>query len=197
MTNPNHPAKGSTIKVEPIRSLDAIQRIKRNLADNPRNLAIFTIGINSALRASDLVRLTVGQVKHLQAGEHFRTVEKKTGKGKDITVNNSVVSAVQNLLVTMPDAPDSSPLFISNKTGKALTEVSLTALVKTWCKTAKLKGNYGSHTLRKTFGYMHRTEFNTDIPTLMTMFNHATQKQTLDYLGIQAADIQAAYLKEL
>jgi len=32
-----------------------------------------------------------------------------------------------------------------------------------------LKENLGSHTLRKTFGYIHRTVFNTDIPTLMQM----------------------------
>lgn len=60
-----------------------------------------------------------------------------------------------------------------------------------------LKGNYGSHTLRKTFGYMHRTVHNTDIPTLMEMFNHSSQKQTLAYLGIQPSEIRDAYLKEI
>jgi integrase len=70
-------------------------------------------------------------------------------------------------------------------------------MVKGWCKVINLKGNYGSHTLRKTFGYIHRTVFNTDIPTLMDMFNHSSQKQTLTYLGIQPSDIKDAYLKEI
>jgi integrase len=70
-------------------------------------------------------------------------------------------------------------------------------MVKGWCKEINLKGNYGTHTLRKTFGYIHRTVFNTDIPTLMEMFNHSSQKQTLAYLGIQPSDIKDAYLKEI
>ena len=57
--NPNAPRKGSKIKVEPIRSLKDIQLIRRMLQENPRDLALFTIGINTNLRASDLLRLGV------------------------------------------------------------------------------------------------------------------------------------------
>jgi hypothetical protein len=39
--------------------------------------------------------------------------------------------------------------------------------------------------------------FNTDIPTLMQMFNHASQRQTLAYLGIQPSEIKEAYLREI
>jgi integrase len=92
-------------------------------------------------------------------------------------------------------------LFQSRKSdsnrGKALSVPYLNALVKSWCREINLKGNYGSHTLRKTFGYMHRTKFNTDIPTLMQMFNHSTQKQTLEYLCIQPGEIRDAYLCEI
>ena len=45
----------------------------------------------------------------------------------------------------------------------------LNGLVKSWCAEINLIGNYGSHTLRKTFGYMHRTINKTDLPTLMVM----------------------------
>lgn len=57
--NPNAPRKGAKIKVEPIRSLDDIQLIRRMLQEKPRDLALFTIGINTNLRASDLLRLRV------------------------------------------------------------------------------------------------------------------------------------------
>lgn len=197
MSNHNHPKAGDSIKVEPIRELKDIKAIKKLLADNPRDLAIFTIGINTKLRASDLVALTVGMVKHLQAGDHFTVKEQKTGKGNDITVNGAVVAVIKSLLATMPDATEDQPLFQSRKGHKALTVPSINKLVKGWCSQINLPGNYGSHTLRKTFGYMHRTQFGTDIPTLMQMFNHATQKQTLTYLGIQPAEIKAAYMKEL
>jgi integrase len=197
MGNANHPKSGSTIKVEPITKPRHVKRIKDQLADQPRNLAIFVIGINTNLRASDLIALTVGQVRLLQVGEHFTTKERKTGKARQITINKGVYQAVQNLLAIMPNATDDQPLFQSRKGGKALTTQTIHALVKLWCKEADLKGNYGSHSLRKTFGYMHRTVHHTDIPTLMVMFNHSSEKQTLDYLGIQRDEIKDAYLKEI
>ena len=50
--NPNRPAPGSTIRVEPIKQLKAI---KKMLAGRPRDLALFALGINTNLRASDLI----------------------------------------------------------------------------------------------------------------------------------------------
>lgn len=193
--NPNHPAPGSTIKVEPIKNERDIKNLKRLLRDRPRDLAIFTLGINTNLRASDLVKISVGHLRGLQPGEHFTVREQKTGKLKSITLNKTVYDVVQPLL--NQDRSDSEPLFLSAKTKTALKPATINLLVKNWCREINLRGNYGSHTLRKTFGYIHRTIFNTDVPTLMTMFNHSTQKQTLTYLGIQDTDIQDAYLREI
>lgn len=195
--NQNHPEKGSSIKVDPIRELKDVKAIKRLLADSPRDLALFIIGINTKLRASDLVRITIGMVRNLSAGDHFDIKEKKTGKVNSITVNNAVVTAVQSLLATMPDVTEDQPLFQSRKGGAALSPISINKLVKGWCNQINLVGNYGSHTLRKTFGYHHRVTFGTDIPTLMQMFGHATQRQTLQYLGIQPEEIKTAYMREL
>jgi integrase len=193
----NHPEKGDSIKVEPIRSEKDIKNIKKLLTDKPRDLAIFTLGINTNLRASDLLKIRVGQVRHLQPGEHFTVTEKKTGKERRITINKTVYGAIQELLKTIPESEDADYLFQSRKGKEALCVPYLNSLVKSWCSEINLKGNYGSHTLRKTFGFIHRTVFNTDIPTLMTMFNHATQKQTLEYLGIQPGEIRDAYLREI
>lgn len=66
--NKNRPAKGSQIKVEPIKEIKQIQTIKKLLSDNPRDLFLFTLGINTNLRSSDLPRITVGDVRHLQPG---------------------------------------------------------------------------------------------------------------------------------
>jgi site-specific recombinase XerD len=89
---------------------------------------------------------------------------------------------------------DTDFLFKSQRGDKAVSTSSINRLVKGWCQDVGLQGNYGSHTLRKTFGY-HQRQAGTDIPTLMIMFNHSTQKQTLDYLCIQAEEIQDAYLR--
>ena len=197
MQSSNRPQKGSSIKVEPIRYKKDIQLIKKLLADNMRDLAIFTLGINTNLRAGDLLRITVGQIRHLRPGEHFSVRENKTGKPRDITINETVYKILQGLLNTLPSPEDEDFLFQSRKGKQALCVPYLNSLVKSWCKEINLKGNYGSHTLRKTFGYIHRTVFNTDIPTLMVMFNHSSQKQTLAYLGIQPSEIKDAYLREI
>lgn len=197
--NPNHPKKGSTTKVEPIRLERDIKNIKKLIADSPRDLAIFTLGINTNLRASDILRITIGHVLDVKPGGQFSIREKKTGKPRVITVNKTVYEAFQGLLATMDTSDTRAYLFQSRQKqhdGK-MTEGYLNKLVKSWCRQINLKGNYGSHSLRKTMGYTHRTRFNTDIPTLMTMFNHSTQAQTLAYLGIQPQEIEAAYLREI
>lgn len=198
--NANHPKKGSSIKVEPIRQEKDIKLIKRLLTDRPRDLALFTLGINTNLRASDLLRITVGQVAHLRPGDHFTVREKKTGKLRDITMNKTVHEAIQSLLRSMGTADDRAYLFQGRKqkVNEGMMSVSyLNQMIKDWCSEINLRGNYGSHTLRKTFGFQHRTKFHTDIPTLMEMFNHSTQRQTLAYLGIQSDEIKDAYLCEI
>lgn len=196
--NPNHPRKGDSIRVEPIRKQKDINLIKRLLADKPRDLAIFTVGINTNLRGVDLLKLKVGQVRHMDVGDAFHLKEQKTSKGRRITMNRAVHDVIQNLLVTMPNARDNDYLFQSREgQGKKLTTPYLNNLVKKWCGEINLRGNYGAHTLRKTFGFHQRKTFGVGIPVLMEMFNHSSQKQTLAYLGIQSEEIEEAYLNEL
>ena len=76
--NTNHPKKGASIKVQPIRGLDAISSIKRNLSRHPRNLCLFTLGINTAYRANEILSLNVGQVRHLQSGDILSIKQSKT-----------------------------------------------------------------------------------------------------------------------
>jgi integrase len=197
----NHPQRGSSIRVDPIRDLKDIKLIKKILQEKPRDFALFVIGINTNLRASDLLKIRVGDVFGLRPGEYFTLREKKTGKLRSITINKAVFEAIRDLLVTMPEAKENDLLFQSRKVnsnrGGMLTVSYLNSLVKSWCREINLRGNYGAHSLRKTFGYIHRTVFGTDIPTLMEMFNHSTQRQTLTYLGIQPREINDAYLKEI
>lgn len=193
----NHPMKGDTIKVDPIRDPKDIKLIKKMLADNPRNLCLFVVACNTALRASDLLKIRIGQVRDLEPGRFFTVRERKTGKERSITVNNTVHEAIKSLLKTMPDAQDHEPLFQSRKGKQALCVPYFSGLVKGWCREANLKGNFGSHSCRKTTGYQLRVQHRVDIPTLMVLFNHSTQRQTLTYLGIQESDIKSAYMNEI
>jgi integrase len=191
--NFNRPDKGDTIKVEPIRKKKDIENIKKLLAENPRDSALFTLGINTNLRASDLLRIRVGQVRDLKPGDEIELKEKKTGKSRRITLNKSCIQAIQRLLAS--SYADDDLLFLGQR--GPLTVPSVHRLVKGWCKDINLKGNYGSHSLRKTWGYHQRVSFGTDIPRLMVCYNHSTQRQTLDYLCIQPEEIKGVYENEL
>lgn len=195
--NSNRPAQGSTISVEPIRKPRDIKAIKRLLADKPRDLALFTLGINTNLRASDLVSITVSMVADLKTADSLVIREIKTGKTRRITLNKAVVESLQALLRSRQGVSADDPLFMSQRGNKALSVPSVSRLVKSWCKSINLVGNYASHTLRKTWGYHQRVTFGTGIPELMVCFNHSTQRQTLDYLCIQPDEIRDVYLNEL
>lgn len=200
MANQNHPKKGDQIAVEPIKAIKDIKSIKKLLADSPRDLAIFTLGINTNLRASDLLKLTVDQVINAKAGDEIHIKEQKTKKPRRITLNQSVVDAVQSHISAMQSKPGfitTGPLFLSQRGDKPLEVSSLSRLVKSWCRSINLPGNYASHTLRKTWGYHQRVTFNVGIPELMVCFNHTSQKQTLDYLCIQPEEIRGVYMNEL
>lgn len=194
--NLNHPKKGSQITVEPIRKLKDIKLIKKLLQDSPRNLCIFTLGINTNLRASDLLKIKAQDVYQKQAGDELYLREKKTKKKRRINLNQTSIETIQVLLSSATFKNDDY-LFKSRKKGEALTVPYLSRLVKTWCKEINLRGNYASHTLRKTWGFHQRFTFNVGIPELMVCFNHSSQRQTLDYLCIQPEEIRSVYKNEL
>lgn len=192
--NPHRPKKGSTIKGEPIRDRKAIKRIKKLLADHPRDLCLFTLGINTAFRANEILSIKVGQVRHLDAGDPFDLKQRKTRQYRTVMLNTSVVTAIQ-YYIEQCDLNDDDPLFLGKR--GLLTVPSVSRMIKGWCQNVGLKGNYGSHTLRKTWGYWQRMERGTAVPLLMEAFGHATQQQTLSYLGIQADEIAQIYELEL
>ncbi|MEO1748185.1 MAG: tyrosine-type recombinase/integrase [Pseudomonadota bacterium] len=193
----NRPTKGSSIKVQPIRELDDIAKIKAYLANQPRNLCLFTFGINTAYRAGEILSFRVGQVAHLKAGDRLELKQSKNRKYRAITVNRAVVDAIAKWLPNHPNPATDAPLFPSEKTGKALTVSAVHKLIKGWCRDTDLRGNYGSHTMRKTWGYHQRVQMNQPIPLLMAAFGHSTQSQTLDYLCVQDNEIQDLYGLEL
>nr|WP_319396325.1 tyrosine-type recombinase/integrase [uncultured Desulfobacter sp.] len=194
--NVNHPAKGTAISVEPIRKNKDIKLIKKLLADKPRDLCLFTMGINTNLRASDLLGIRYTQVVDLKPGDELSLQEKKTGKGRKININTTAYNAIQGLLNSGVAYAPGDYLFKSQRS-KMLTVPSLSRMLKKWCREINLKGNYASHSLRKTWGYHQRVTFGVGLPELMVCFNHSSQRQTLDYLCIQPEEIKSIYENEL
>lgn len=191
--NPHHPVRGSSIRVDPIRDKSAIKRIKKLLKETPRDLCLFTLGINTAFRASELLSLRRDQVRDLHPGEVLMVMQSKTRKYRQVTVNAAVVNAIRTWMAA---GGESHEYLFTGQRG-VLTVPTVSTQVKTWCRNVGLSGNYGSHTLRKTWGYWQRIERGTAVPLLMEAFGHATQQQTLAYLGIQSEEIAQIYDLEL
>lgn len=192
--NFNHPKQGAQTKVEPIRNLKDIKAIRKLLNGNAMYQALFTIAINVNFRAGDLLNITAGQVRRIKPLEEIVIREQKTGKLRRITLNKACVDAITELLASKPYKDDDS-LFMGQR--GCLTVPSVHRLVKSWCKEINLSGNYGSHTLRKTWGYHQRVTFGVGLPELMECFNHSTQRQTLQYLCVQPEEIRNVYANEL
>ena len=175
--------------VDPITDAADIERIKRLLKDKPRDLALFVCGINNGLRIGDLLSLKVGDVRRLKAGEAIQLTEKKTGKRNVFMVNHAVHKALKRYLseVGLRDADKLFPI------GK----VRAHQLVKGWTKDAGLKGNYSTHSLRKTWGYHMRTKYGAGFEVIAKRFNHSSPAVTMRYLGIQDKEVNDLLMNEI
>jgi integrase len=196
MANTNHPRKGSNITVEPIRRIEDIKSIKKLLAGNPRDFLLFTMGINNGLRIGDLLKLKVRNVQGVKPGETVRVREQKTGKDNVLVINKATHKALQDYL-DQNELDLDDYLFQSQK-GKGPLSVSyVNRLVKSWCRQINLRGNYGTHTLRKTFGYIQRIQYGVGFELLCKRFNHSSPAVTMRYLGIEDKEVNGILMNEI
>jgi integrase len=194
--NPNHPKKGSRTVVEPIRKIKYLKAISKLLTDNPRNYLLFTIGVNNGLRIGDLLRLKVKDVQHLKVGHHITIRESKTKKDNILVVNKAVYKALRNYLdAVKPDENDF--LFVSRTGNKALTVQAVNQLIKQWTRAINLRGNYGAHSLRKTWGYQQRIQFSVGFEVIAKRYNHSNPAVTMRYLGIEDKEIHNTLMNEI
>lgn len=189
MPNPNHPKPGSSTLVQPIRQMADIQSIKKLLAAKPRDLLLFTLGINNGIRTGDLLKLKISDVKSVKPGQTIQIRESKTGKLNSIYINREVYKALRGHLEAS-DHLDDDYLFQSTKGHqKLLTIMTVNRMIKSWCRAINLPGNYGAHSLRKTFGYIQRTHFGVGFELICKRFNHSSPSVTMRYLGIEDKEV--------
>ena len=86
---------------EPIKKLKDLENLKKyykEVQPNPRNALLITLGLNTALRISDILRLKWESVYDFERKEyksHICIVEQKTGKNTQIYINRNVSDALQ------------------------------------------------------------------------------------------------------
>ena len=172
-------------KVEPIRKISDLKKVERILSKNPRDLLMFTIGTNCGLRISDILALDVGDVK---GKNYVQLVEKKTRKFKKFPINAKLKPMLDEF--TQGRKID-EPLFMT-KFKNRLGRVTAYYTIRQACKQAHLEEKFGTHSMRKTFGYHHYKKYK-DVALLQKIFNHSCPAVTLTYIGIEQEQINKSY----
>jgi len=108
--------------VQPIKLKKDIEAMKNYLKSKSlRDWALFVLGINSALRISDLLNLNVSDVidENGKIKERIFLKEQKTSKSKNFPLNDNVRYALTEYLCTIPS--NQIALFASRKGSESIT----------------------------------------------------------------------------
>jgi integrase len=145
--------------VEPIRDPKKIAQIKNLLRGQGRyrELLLFVVGINRALRISDLLPLTIGDFLDKQSKIRLRfwIREKKRGKRQEVTIDSSIREALGEYLEAYPGIIKHPERFVFFSTqsptyAEPIKRGQAWKFISSICREVGLTGNYGTHTLRKT-----------------------------------------------
>ena len=185
--------------VEPIRDRKKIAQVKNLLRGQKRfrDLLLFVVGINTALRISDLLQLQISHFVDEQKGikHRFWIKERKRGKRHEVVVNTSIRETLGEYLVEYPDIEKhrNNFVFFNSKTNDYSLPIKRGQAWKSIasiCQDAGLSGNFGTHSLRKTWGYHARMQ-GVDLALIMHKLNHESIAYTKRYLGITDDELQA------
>ena len=197
--NFNHPKKGSRIEVEPIRREKDIKAIIQFLSGHPRDHLLFVMGINNGIRVGDLLNIKVGDVRYLKPGQVHQITESKTKKKNVVVINKSVRKAFDTYFSNSTSQIENYHYLFRSRKGEnaPLSVQAVHGLVKKWTQAINLKGNYGTHTLRKTWGYQQRTKYGVGFDVIAKRFNHSDPKTTMTYLGIEDKEVHSILMNEI
>ena len=191
-------AKANT--VDPLKNKKDIQKIKQYLKgkDNKRDYMLFVVGINVGLRVGDLLKLKIKDVIDNNGNFKDKIVitEEKTDKTRNLKLNDSVKESIKLYLDSLKSYDMDDYLFKSRKGNKPLRVDSTHKIIKNTLRELNIKGNYGTHTLRKTWSY-HIYMSNSSNPRILAILqkalNHSSQAVTLRYIGIEQEEILELY----
>ena len=185
--------------VQPIRSVKKIAQMKKRLRsqDRYRDLLLFVVGINTALRISDLLQLRISDFVDTSGRfrDRFWLREEKCGKRQEVIINDSIRQGLDEYLAAYPDI-ESHPdhfLFFNTRThdySKPISRKQAWRFISTLCHEVGLRGSYGTHSLRKTWGY-HARMNGIDLALIMHHLNHNNLAYTKRYLGITDEELEA------
>ena len=180
--------------VEPIRNWEKIQEIKSLLIAEGRyrDWLLFVLGLNFALRISDLLRLKVSDVYDWDMYPKNRVIlrEKKTGKENVIAITNGSADTLIQYARLQRLKYSTDYLFKSRQGGnRPINRVQAYRIIKDAVNGVGLEDvNIGTHSLRKTWGYFAFKRFNLSLDEIMLKLNHQSIQSTKHYIGLTAEE---------
>lgn len=167
-------------------------RVRLQISNRVRDLALFNLAIDSKLRGCDLVHLRVEDVIQ---GDQVRTralvSQRKTGAPVQFEITEQARAAVANW-VRGKDLKGSDWLFPSRvDRGHPMTTRQYGRLVDEWIEAIGLAPSaYGTHSLRRTkAALIYRKTGN--IRAVQLLLGHTKLDSTVRYLGVEVEDALA------
>jgi site-specific recombinase XerD len=129
----------------------------------------------------------------------FQLKEKKRGKRQEVVINNSIRDILGEFLDAYPRIIENSKYYIffntkMNDYSKPIHRGQAWKIITSICKKVGLNGNYGTHSLRKTWGY-HARMNGVGMELIMHKLNHESIAYTKRYLGITDDELEAVVNK--
>jgi integrase len=160
-----------------------------------RNHVLVVMGVHTALRIGDLLRLTWDDVYDFERGrvrESVAVAEKKTGKTKTVLLNGRAAAALKLYAYA---AEPGRPLILSRKgDNKAISRQHAYRVISDAAEALGFACRVSCHSLRKTFGYL-AWKSGVSPAVIMKVYNHSSLAVTQLYLGVTQDDLDDCYRK--
>lgn len=185
---------------QPLKNKRDIQKLKNYfyIREEYRNYALVTVGLNTALRISDLLHIKWKDVYNEEKQDFYSHIylnEQKTKKNTIIVLNDSVKKALLLYKEHLEYYNKENYVFNGQKsTDKPISRIQAFRIIKDAVDALGFEEHISCHSLRKTFGYQAWRE-GTEPALLMTIFNHSSYAITKRYLCIDQDDKDQLFLK--
>lgn len=186
------------IEVEAVKTTEQRQQVEAHLAaQDPIYLDIWKVGVNTALRISDLLSLTMEDVRTLNLDQPaLNIIEQKTKKPRKIVVNQTALAVMQRRLSEHPDHMWLFQSIAANRDRRAepkpINRRSVSRVFERVGQRIAPKVVLGTHSMRKTRGYaMHKA--GRSIESIAKVLNHSSPAVTMRYIGLVQQDIDESY----
>lgn len=185
---------------KPIRDKEKLMKFRnyyRTEKVNPRNYALIVLGLNSALRISDLLSLRWNDLYQNDCYvEHIDIIEQKTGKENTLFLNCSSKEALEFYRQSLRHFDIENYIFTGQKSPQEkLSRYQAFRIIRHAAERSGLESQHIScHSLRKTFGY-HAWKGGIPPALLMSIYNHSSYEITKRYLGIDQFERDKVYMK--